>query len=115
MVNGNSAVRSKLFKCVQCRSLRRKLGIQKMANVPSSRLMEVPPFTYCGVGMFGPFIIRQRRSEVLKKDGEKDGDAFSMSSMSSGHVGGKIFYSHSKKGRNGKTKSEILKTVTLSY
>ena len=34
---------------------------------------------------------------------------------SSGHVGGKSFYSHSKKGRNGKTKSEILKTVTLSY
>ena len=66
MVNGNSAVRSKLFKCVQCRSLRRKLGIQKMANVPSSRLMEVPPFTYCGVGMFGPFIIRQRRSEVQR-------------------------------------------------
>ena len=35
-----------------------------MDNLPSSRLMEVPPFTYCGVDMFGPFIIRQRRSEV---------------------------------------------------
>ena len=64
MVNGNSAVRSKLFKCIQCRRLRRKLGIQKMANLPSSRLMEVQPFTYCGVDMFSPFIIKQRQSEV---------------------------------------------------
>ena len=64
MVNGNSAVRSKLFKCIQCRRLRGKLGIQKMANLPSSRLVEVPPFTYCGVEMFCPFIIKKRRNEV---------------------------------------------------
>ena len=64
VVNGNSAVRSKLFKCIQCRRLRGKLGIQKMANLPSSRLVEVPPFTYCGVEMFCPFIIKKRRSEV---------------------------------------------------
>ena len=60
VINGNSAVQSKLFKCIQCRRLRGKLGIQKMADLPSSRLMEVPPFTYCGVGMFGAFIIKQR-------------------------------------------------------
>ena len=41
-------------------------GIQKMANLPSSRLMEIPPFTYCGVNMFGHFIIRQRQSEVKR-------------------------------------------------
>ena len=35
-----------------------------MANLPSSRLMEVPPFTYFGVYMFGLFIIKQRQSEV---------------------------------------------------
>ena len=66
VVNGNSAVRSKLFKCIQCRRLRGKLGIQKMADLPSSRLMEVPPFPYCGVDMFGPFIIKQRQSEVKR-------------------------------------------------
>ena len=64
VINGNSAVQSKLFKCIQCRRLRGKLGIQKMADLPSSRLMEVLPFSYCGVDMFGPFIIKQRRSEV---------------------------------------------------
>ena len=49
VVNDNSAVRSKLFKCMQCRRLRGKLGIQKMADLPSRRLMEVPLFTYYGV------------------------------------------------------------------
>ena len=66
VVNGNSSVWSKLFKCIQCKRLRGKLGIQKMANLPSSRLMEVPPFTYCRVDMFGPFIIKQRPSEVKR-------------------------------------------------
>ena len=66
MVNRSSAVRSKLFKCIQCRSLRGKIGIQKLATLPSSRLMEVPPFTYCGFDMFTPFIIRQRRSEAKR-------------------------------------------------
>ena len=64
--NGSSAVRSKLFKCIQCRNLRGKIGIQKLANLPSSRLMEVPRFTYCGVDMFGPFIIRPRQSEAKR-------------------------------------------------
>ena len=54
VVNGNSAVWSKLFKCIQCRRLRGKLGIKKMVNLPSGRLMEVPPFTFCEVDMFGP-------------------------------------------------------------
>ena len=66
VVNGNSAVRSMLFKFMQCRRLRAKLGIQKMAYLPSSILMEVPPFTYCGVDMFGPFIIEQRQSEIKR-------------------------------------------------
>ena len=66
VVNGNYAVRSKLFKSIQCKRLRGKFGIQKMADLPSSRLMEVPPFTYCGVDMFDQFIIKQRRSEIKR-------------------------------------------------
>ena len=61
LVNGNSAVQSKLFKCIQCRRLKGKLGIQKMADLPSSRLMEVPPFTSWLVARFDPFIIKQRQ------------------------------------------------------
>ena len=37
-----------------------------MTDLPSSRLTEVAPFTYCRVDMFGPFIIKQRRSAVKR-------------------------------------------------
>ena len=31
----------------------------KMADLPYCRVAEVPPFMFCGVDMFGPFIISQ--------------------------------------------------------
>ena len=37
-----------------------------MANLPYCRVAEAPPFTFCGVEMFGPFIIKQRRSQVKR-------------------------------------------------
>ena len=35
-----------------------------MAELPVHRLPDSPPSTYCGVDMFGPFLIKQPRSEV---------------------------------------------------
>ena len=64
ITNGNSAVRSVIFKCVLCRRLRGRVGVQKMAEVPVHILSDSPTFTYCGVDMFGPFLIKQRRNEV---------------------------------------------------
>ena len=29
-------------------------------------MIEAPPFTYCGVDMFGSFIIKERRSEIKR-------------------------------------------------
>ena len=37
-----------------------------MADLPVHRLAEAPPFTYCGVDMFGPFVIKQRRIEIKR-------------------------------------------------
>ena len=62
----NAAVRSLLCKCVKCRRLRGRPGEQKMADFPVHRLAEAPPFTYCGVDMFGPFVIKQRRNEIKR-------------------------------------------------
>ena len=53
-----------IFHCVQCLRLRGRLVEQKMADLPYCRVVEVPPFVFCGVDMFGPFIIKQRRSHV---------------------------------------------------
>ncbi|XP_070541656.1 uncharacterized protein [Ptychodera flava] len=37
-----------------------------MADLPKDRLEPSPPFTYCGMDCFGPFIVKERRSEVKR-------------------------------------------------
>ena len=42
------------------------MGEQKMADLPEERIAAAPPFTYCGVDLFGPFHIKQGRKEVKR-------------------------------------------------
>lgn len=37
-----------------------------MADLPSSRLQPEPPFTHIGIDCFGPFLVKERRSEVKR-------------------------------------------------
>ena len=60
MRQGNSVVKEVIQGCVTCRRLRGKVGKQIMADLPQERHKEEPPFTYCGVDMFGPFEIKER-------------------------------------------------------
>ena len=60
----NAAFKSLLFKCVKCCRLGGRLGEQKMADISVHRPAEAPPFTYCEVDMFGPFVIKQQRNEI---------------------------------------------------
>ena len=57
IVCADSATHKFIHYCVVCRSLRGKHGEQKMAELPFDRLQEELPFTYCGVDLFGPFVI----------------------------------------------------------
>ena len=66
IISLNSVVRYYILKCVICRRWRSKTENQKMADLPEDRTECVPPFTYCGVDYFGPFTIRQKRSDVLR-------------------------------------------------
>ena len=66
IVSANSAVRHLISKCVVCRRLRGTTGEQKMADLPKERITAAPPFTYCGVDLFGPFQIKQGRKEVKR-------------------------------------------------
>ena len=59
-------VRKVIFMCVWCRYLRGSVGCQKMAHLPDSRTISEGPFSYTGVDMFGPFLIKQRRSQVKR-------------------------------------------------
>ena len=55
-----------LIECVICWKLRGKFGDQKMSDLPKERCCEAAPFTHCGVDMFGPFIIRERKSNLKR-------------------------------------------------
>ena len=64
IINCNAAVRSYISKCVTCRHLRGNFQQQKMTSLPSDRLCEEPPFTYCGVDLFGPFVTKEGCKEL---------------------------------------------------
>ncbi|XP_078485266.1 uncharacterized protein LOC108950654 [Ciona intestinalis] len=68
VIGGSTAIRSYLNTCVVCRKIRRPTETQKMANLPRDRVIEVAPFSYCAVDLFGPFYAKERRS-VLKRYG----------------------------------------------
>ena len=66
IVKGNTIVRKMIFNCIICRHLRGRAGEQKMADLPLERTIEAPPFTFCGVDLFGPFKIKVKRTEMKR-------------------------------------------------
>ena len=55
IIDTNSMIKQITFKFVRYRSLRGRLGEQKMTNLPYERTTEAPHFVYCGVEMLGTF------------------------------------------------------------
>ena len=66
VINGNSLVRYIISQCFRCRILRGKSMSPKVADLPKDRIEPSPPFTYCGLDMFGPFLVRERRSDLKR-------------------------------------------------
>ena len=61
----NSLVRCTILKFVRCKQLRR-FQQQKMADLPTERMSEEPPFTYCGVDLFGSLLVKDGQKEVKR-------------------------------------------------
>ena len=66
IISANAAVRRVIHRCVTCCKLRGKTSFQKMADLPVERCTEVAPFTYCGVDIFGPYLIKEKRSQLKR-------------------------------------------------
>ena len=66
IVGGSGVVSRLIYHCVICRRLRAAVQGQKMADLPPDRLEPAPPFSYCGVDYFGPWIIKERRKELKR-------------------------------------------------
>ena len=61
-MGGRRRVSRIISSCLKCRQLRALPMQQKMADLPESRLEKTPPFSRCGIDVFGPFLIRHGRS-----------------------------------------------------
>ncbi|XP_046548628.1 uncharacterized protein LOC124258605 [Haliotis rubra] len=66
IIGCSSDVSHLISKCGMCRKLRSSTLDQKMADLPEDRMQEAPPFTYCGVDMFGPFLVKEGRKGVKR-------------------------------------------------
>ena len=66
IISPNSMVVHIIHKCVTYCILRGKLGFQEMADLSDKKCMEAAPFTYSGVYMFRPILIRERRSDLKR-------------------------------------------------
>ena len=61
IIGCSGAVSSFIKNCVTCQRLRAKVQEQKMAEIPKERVEPSPPFTYCGVDLFGPWYVKEGR------------------------------------------------------
>ncbi|XP_055998018.1 uncharacterized protein LOC125647466 [Ostrea edulis] len=66
IIGGSKAVADFIRQCVLCRKLRKPTEIQKMADLPKDRVEPTPPFTYCGMDCFGPFLLKNGRREAKR-------------------------------------------------
>lgn len=57
------AIASYIRQCVICRRLRRSPEGQRMSDLPVERVEPSPPFTYCGMDWFGPFVTTEGRKQ----------------------------------------------------
>ena len=51
---------------MSCKRFRGFFQTQKMSDLPKDRLELLPPFCYCAVDFFGPFAIKEKRSQVKR-------------------------------------------------
>ena len=69
--HGSGVIKKFINSCITCRRLRRNPLTQRMTDLPCDRLEATPPFTYCGIDVFGPFCtadrISTRRSASSRK------------------------------------------------
>ena len=66
VIGGVSAVSNYISKCTVCKRMRAQVQQQKMADLPEDRTEPAPPFTYSAVDYFGPFTIKDGRSDVKR-------------------------------------------------
>ena len=63
LINGPGAVKKYIGRCVTCKKLRGLPMKQQMGNLPKERLELTAPFSHVGMDVFGPFHVKDHRTE----------------------------------------------------
>ena len=66
IVRLGAMVKNVIRSCVTCRAQRGRLATQRMADLPYDRAECMPQFTYYGMDVFGPFLVKERRSKIKR-------------------------------------------------
>ena len=67
ILSGRIAVNQVVHRCFLCRVRRARKQFPFMANLPKCRAaIDEPPFTHCGVDLFGPITIKQGRKQLKR-------------------------------------------------
>ncbi|XP_071482161.1 uncharacterized protein [Diadema antillarum] len=66
ILGGSGRVSKYIRSCVTCKRLRGPALTQKMSDLPPDRITPAPPFTYCGMDCFGPWMIKEGRKELKR-------------------------------------------------
>ena len=66
IIDGRSAVKRVIRQCLYCRIKRAKQLYPFMADLPKGRMaFDEPPFTNCGVDLFGPLSNKVEKVETM--------------------------------------------------
>ena len=71
IVGGKRLVNRIINSCIKCKKLRGRQQIQKMADLPKAHLTPAPPFSYVGLDMFGPWLVRTRRTRGVAANNKR--------------------------------------------
>ena len=86
VVGCKKLVSSVIYNCVTCRKLRGRLENQKMADLPSVRVQQSPPFTYVGVDMFGHWEVVTRKTRGGSSNSKRWAILFTCLSSRASHI-----------------------------
>ncbi|XP_067945305.1 uncharacterized protein [Watersipora subatra] len=66
VIRGNKLVKDAIYECVVCKRLRGKTADQQMGDLPKERTEPGYPFTHVGIDCFGPYTVKDRRTEAKR-------------------------------------------------
>ena len=86
LIGGHRTVARELSKCVVCKKLRGPLLDQRMADLPADRTEVAPLFTNVGFDVFGPWMVRSRKTRGGAANSKRWGVVFTCLSSRAVHI-----------------------------